>query len=182
MNDSDDPKNPELDSLEKHIKLNWDEASPSKVSPDSAAAPPSFEVSPVKQFYRDLFDCLTEPKFFFTERFPKTSLSYAFAFGIIVNWIAAFLSWIIREVKHETLLDGFMRMRDKLQQLPVWRSLPDNFWAQGDHPSTPLFPSWLAEVMRIILSPFQSLVHFAISGLVLFIGAYLLIPKKQNIY
>jgi hypothetical protein len=186
MNDSDDPKDQE--GLEKHIKLDWEEAAkPNSPEPEPVTpsfAPLQFERGPIRQFYQDLLDSLTEPTYFFKERYPKISLSYAIAFGIIVKWIASFLDWLTRAVRHETLMDGFMKMRDKLQELPMWKNLPDNFWAQGtDHAasaSNSLFPAWLAEMLSIALSPFQSLIHFCISGFIFFLGAYCLIPKKEG--
>ena len=191
MNDSDDPN--DLESLEKHIKLDWDEKPASQATPISSSpfeptfekpSAPPFETGPVKQFYLDLLSCLTEPSLFFQQRYPKISLSYAITFGIVVNWIASFLDWLTRAVRHETLLDGFMRMRDKLQGLPMWKNLPDNFWAQGapaEHATSGgLFPAWIAEMLSIALSPFQSLIRFCIFGFVLFLGACFLISKKEN--
>ena len=116
-----------------------------------------------KQFYRDLVECLTEPRRFFGIRYSQISLSYALAFGILINWVAAFFDWLTRIIHHETLLDGLLKMREKLQGLPMWKSLPSDIWAQNpDH--TSLFPAWLAEVFGLALSPFQSLLHFSIDG------------------
>jgi hypothetical protein len=133
-------------------------------------------LNPVKQIYRDLIDCLTEPRRFFSERYPKITFNYALAFGIVVNWLASFLEWLTRMVRHETLLDGLLKMRDQLQQLPLWKNLPADIWAQNpEHIS--MFPAWLAEVFGVALSPFNTLVRFLISGLMLWIGASILVPK-----
>ncbi len=180
MNDSDDPfiKKPDLESLEKHIQLEGRESSLTSQAPPvhSESLKP---VGPVKQFYRDVMDCLTEPRHFFEVRYPQVGLTYALTFGIIVSWIAALLDWLTRIIRHETLYDGFLKMREKLQGLPIWKSLPEDFWAQPTStPST--FPSWLTDVFGVLLSPFQSLAGFCISGVVLFLGAYLLIPKKTE--
>ena len=130
-----------------------------------------------KQFYRDLVECLTEPRRFFGIRYSQISLSYALAFGILINWVAAFFDWLTRIIHHETLLDGLLKMREKLQGLPMWKSLPSDIWAQNpDH--TSLFPAWLAEVFGLALSPFQSLLHFLIRGMVLWLGIYLLLPRE----
>ncbi len=140
----------------------------------------SVRPGPVKQFYRDLVMLLTEPRGFFKVRYPEVNLTYALAFGIIVNWIAAFFDWLTRMVKHETLLDGLNRMRHQLEMLPFWKNLPDTIWEQNPARDA-MFPVWLAEFFGIILSPFQSLVRFCISGFILFLGAYFLIRKKSDL-
>lgn len=183
MNDSDKPE--DQDGLEKHIQLNWDELKPDLKSESAPELSPTESQGPrelgfARQMYQDLLDVLTEPTSFFTERYPQVLLSYAFAFGIIVKWISSFLDWLIRAIRHETLLDGFMRMREKLQELPFWKEIPDTFWAQGgDHSQTNLFPAWLAEMLSIALSPFQSLIHFCVWGFVLSLGGYFMISKKD---
>jgi hypothetical protein len=125
---------------------------------------------PVKQFYRDVIDSLTEPRFFFTHRFPKISLSYALAFAVLVNWIADFLAWLTRLVNHETLLDGFLKMRDQLSTLPIWKDLPTNLWAQQPDHVASVFPAWIAEVLGVALSPFQTLIRITLAGLSIWMG------------
>ena len=211
MNDSEDPK--DLEGLEKHIRMSWDEektstpieadkpdsekpAEPSEtvhashepVHTSSEAVPPAPENSTppkakdglVRQYYRDLMDCLTNPTHFFKERYPKISLSYALAFGIVTLWITNLFEWLTRAVRHETLLEGFTRMRERLQGLPYWRNLPANFWAQGQEGATNSYPAWVPEMFRFTLSPFQSLLHFCIKGFILFIGAWLLIRARNE--
>ncbi len=132
-----------------------------------------------KQFYRDIVDSLTEPKLFFTNRYPKISLSYALAFTVVVNWISDLLQWLTRIVRHETLLDGLLKMRKQLESLPLWKELPSSIWAQvPEH--TSFFPAWLAEVLGVTLSPLHSLFRAAIGGVVLWIGALLLVPKDSD--
>ncbi|MBC7395803.1 MAG: hypothetical protein H7333_00045 [Bdellovibrionales bacterium] len=179
MNDSDDPfkKAPDLESLEKHIQLDRMDPLAATQAAESITAPKP--LGPVKQFYRDVMDCLTEPRYFFEVRYPQVKLTYALTFGIIVSWIAAFLDWLTRLIRHETLFDGFLRMKEKLHSLPMWKNLPDDFWAQPTE-KTSFFPPWLVELFGIILSPFQSLAGFCVSGVILFIGAYLLIPKNPE--
>ena len=140
---------------------------------------PARELSPIHQMYRDVVDCLTEPRWFFTERYPRITFNYALAFGIVVNWMVAFLEWLTRVVRQETLLDGLLRMRDQLRQLPIWKNLPADIWAQNPE-RTSMFPAWLAEVFGVALSPFQTLIHFLFSGLLIWIGASLLVPKAMT--
>jgi hypothetical protein len=150
---------------------------------DSLSTPiptPAEPLHPVKQFYRDVIDSLTEPREFFTHRFPKISLSYALAFAILVNWIADFLSWLTRLINHETLLDGLLKMRDKLSELPVWKDLPTNIWAQQQPEHVSMFPNWVAEVLGVALSPFQTLIRVTVAGLFIWVGAYLLVPKNRD--
>ena len=187
MNDSESPsgKDHGPNSLEGHIQLDGRDDLPTKELPPAASeTPPPGEpprsLGPVKQFYRDLMDTLTEPRFFFRERYPKISFNYALTFGIVVSWIAAFLDWMTRIVRHETFLDSFLKMRDKLQDLPFWKVLPDNFWAQSANEHASLFPAWIAELLGIALSPFQSLLGFCVSGFILFLGAYFLVPKEDT--
>lgn len=142
---------------------------------------PTFEqpksLGPISQMYRDLIDCLTEPRLFFTERYPKINFTYALAFGIIIAWLGAVLEWLTRVVRHETLLDGLLQMRNQLQQLPIWKNLPADIWAQQTPEQTSMFPAWLAEVCSVALSPFSTLLGFLISGLILWVGASILVPK-----
>ena len=135
---------------------------------------PSFRL-----MYRDVVECLTEPRLFFTDRYPRISFNYALALGILVSWFGAFLDWLTRVIRHETLLDGLLRMRDQLQQLPIWKNLPADIWAQNPEKIS-MFPAWLAELFGIVLSPFNSLVHFLVSGILLWIGASILIPKTED--
>jgi len=151
------------------------------MSEETEALPPIHPESagPIRQFFRDLVDCLTEPRRFFSERFPKISFTYALAFGLIVYWISAVLGWLTRVVQHQTLLDGLLKMRDQLQQLPFWRSLPADIWAQNPERLS-MFPAWLAEVFGLALNPFGTLLHFVINGLIIWIGAMILVPKDST--
>jgi len=118
--------NEDDDSIHKQIQLDGRESEPK-------ATEGGEPVGPIKQFYCDLVLVLTEPKLFFESRFSETSLSYALAFGIIVNWIAAALSWLTRTIRHETIFDSLIKMRETLQELPFWKNVPDNFWAHQHH-------------------------------------------------
>jgi hypothetical protein len=135
------------------------------------------KVGPIKQFYRDFVMLMTEPRIFFEERYPSTSFTYALTFGVVTGWIAAFFSWLTRIVRHETLLDGLLKMRDKLHELPVWRNLPDNFWAQSTPERANMMPPWLIELFGIVLSPFQTVINLVFYGIVIFIGCYIFVPK-----
>ena len=182
------------ESLEKHIQIDGPEQPVSKPSPlfgnreggggSGGDVPPPdapMYVGPVKQFYRDLVMVLTEPRIFFEVRYPETTFTYALAFGVIVNWIAAFLSWLTRIIRHETLFDGFLKMRDRLHELPYWKNLPDNFWAQSSSENAAnAFPAWLVELCGIIITPFQSVIGLMFYGILIFIGAYMLVPKDAS--
>jgi hypothetical protein len=185
------------ESLEKHIQIDGPDMTPNKPSPlfggggsggdgsggDGGGEIPSvpLHVGPVKQFYRDLIMVLTEPRIFFEVRYPETTFAYALTFGILVNWIAAFLGWLTRVVRHETLLDGFLKMRDRLQELPYWKNIPDNFWAQANpETATNAFPPWAVELFGIIITPFQSLITLIFYGIMIFIGCYMLVPKDSS--
>ncbi len=196
MNDSDSPsgKDHGPNSLESHIRLDGREEKKTAETAIPVSAPPAEHtheaphseinppraLGPVKQFYRDLIDVLTEPKSFFHSRYPQISFNYALTFGIIVSWIAAFLDWMTRIVRHETFLDSFLKLKDTLQDLPFWKALPDNFWAQTATENVSLFPAWVAELLGIALSPFQSLLGFCVSGFILFLGAYFLVPRDET--
>ncbi len=133
------------------------------------------DANALQVFYKDVVDCLTEPKQFFTVRYPQISLTYALTFAVVVNWISDTLAWLTRIVRHETLMDGFLKMRDRLSLLPFWKDIPPTLWAQPDHSS--MLPPWLVEALGIALSPFQSLIHVVLTGLFIGVGAYLLVPK-----
>ena len=136
------------------------------------------EPGPVRSFLNDLILLLTEPVGFFRDRFPTYSLSRALVFGIVVNWVAAGFEWLTRLVKNESLLDGVLRIKRQLETLPFWNQLPDTLWNQHAEPS--VIPAWLAELSGIALSPFQSVLNFTISGISLFVGAWLLIRRRNQ--
>ena len=133
---------------------------------------------PVRTFSNDLILLLTEPVRFFRDRFPAYSLNRALVFGIVLNWIAAAFEWLTRLIKNESLLDGILRVKRQLETLPFWNQLPDTLWNQRAEPAA--IPAWLAELSGIALSPFQSVLNFTISGISLFVGAWLLIRRKNQ--
>jgi hypothetical protein len=129
-------------------------------------------------FFKDLILILTEPKFFFRERYPKMRSAQALAFGVMASWLAAFLNWITRVIKHETLFDGLNRIHEKLSTLPFWRDLPDTIWQQSSPAGIPA--AWKAEIAAIILTPFQALSQFLIYGVLYFLGAWVLIRPTSE--
>ncbi len=134
-----------------------------------------------RQYFRDLVLVLTEPRRFFEERYPQLSLSQALAFGVLSNWIAAVLMWLTRVVKHESLLDAFLKIRGRLETLPVWKDIPDSIWRQGGESLGPVAPSpTIMELLGIAVSPFQSLFQFWMGGLVLMLGALFLMPGRST--
>jgi hypothetical protein len=124
-------------------------------------------------FFKDLVLILTEPRAYFRQRYPALRPNEALAFGILASWLAAFLGWITRVIKHETLFDGLNRIHEQLSTLPLWRNLPETIWQQGGPPGLPA--AWKAEVLAIILTPFQSLIQFCVYGVLYFLGALVLI-------
>ena len=90
-----------------------------------------------KQFFQDTVKVLTEPVSFFSTRFNEMSFNHALVFGIVLSWIAAFFDWITRAIKHESLLDGFMKIKNQLSGLPVWKDLPEDIWNQGEQVKCP---------------------------------------------
>ena len=133
----------------------------------------------LKKFYGDLVGSLSEPTLFFKERYPKISFTHALAFGVATDWIANFLNWLTRIVRHETLMDGLLKIRHQLEALPFWKSLPSSIWAQVPD-SSHLFPAWLTEIAGVALSPFQSLFRIVTSGLIIWLGSLLLISKSRD--
>lgn len=136
------------------------------------------EVSIPKQLYRDAVQVLTEPVSFFQNRFSQLSLNYSLVFGLVVSWIAAFLDWITRAVKHESLMDGFLKIKHQLQALPIWKDLPADIWAQGENVKS-VFPAWGLEGLRILVNPFHSLFSFLIYGVIFWLGASILVSRDN---
>jgi hypothetical protein len=136
------------------------------------------EVSIVKQLYRDAFQVLTEPARFFSDRFENMSFNYSLVFGLVITWIAAFFDWITRAVKNETLMDGFLKIKKQLHQLPIWKDLPADIWAQGENVNS-LMPAWGLEGLRMLLNPFHSLFTFFTYGIIFWLGATLLVSKDN---
>jgi hypothetical protein len=132
----------------------------------------------LRPYFRDMLLVLTEPRRFFTERYPGLSLSQALTLGILSGWIAALLHGITRLVKQETLLDTIRRMREQLETLPVWRDIPQSIWQQPAAPRG--ISANLIEFAGILLAPFESVLQFGIRALVLMVGMYLLVPKASS--
>ena len=130
----------------------------------------------LKQYFRDVIQVLTEPRRFFTERYPALSLSQALTMGILSSWLAALLMWVTRLVKKETLLDGIKKMREQLDTLPIWKDIPDSIWQQPAAPAG--ISTNVIEFGGILLAPFQSVINFGINALILMAGIYLLVPKN----
>jgi hypothetical protein len=126
-----------------------------------------------KSFFGDLILILTEPKHFFRERYPHLRPAHALAFGVTASWLASLLGWITRVIKHETLLDGLNRVHEKLSTLPFWRELPETLWQQDGAAGMPA--AWKAEILAVILTPFQSLAQFFLYGVFYYLGALILI-------
>ncbi len=132
----------------------------------------------LKQLYRDTIHVLTEPVSFFQIRFDQMSFNYSLAFGVVVCWIAAFLDWITRTLKHESLMDGFLKIKNQLQTLPIWKDLPTDIWMQGESVNSAM-PAWGLEGLRMLINPFHSLFSFFAYGIIFWLGAMLLVSKEN---
>ena len=139
---------------------------------------PSPEIKIPKQLYLDAVKILTEPVSFYRTRFEQMSFNYSLVFGLVISWVAAFLDWITRAVKHESLMDGFLKIKHQLQSLPIWKDLPADIWAQGEHVNSVL-PAWGLEGLRMLINPFHSLFSFLIYGVIFWLGASLLVSKDN---
>ena len=132
----------------------------------------------LKQTYRDAICILTEPSVFFENRFEKISKSQAIVFGLIVSWLAAFVEWIVRLLKHESLLSGLERLKHQMQSLPIWKDLPEDIWNQGSAVQS-VVPEWAIEGLRMLLNPFHNFFMFYTYGFIFWMGALLLVNKEN---
>ena len=157
-------------------------SSPTLLATTPEPTPPPEPSGPgyIRQFYLDLVGSLTEPRRFYTERYPQMSMNYALAFGLTVSWIGAFLKWLTRIINHETLWDGFLKIRDQLNQLPLWKDLPTSIWAQNPPPSLSVFPAWIADATTLALFPFSFLINIVLSATALTIGGYLFLSNRNE--
>jgi hypothetical protein len=142
-----------------------------KITPDA-------NLGMLKQFYRDAVMVLTEPTAFFKGRYESMSFNYALAFGMAISWIAAFIDWVTRALKHESLMDGFLKIKDQLHSLPIWKDLPEDIWTQGSK-ATSIMPEWGMEGLRMLINPFHSLISYFIYGVIFWLGASLLVTKEN---
>ena len=131
-----------------------------------------------RNFFKDLIQVLTEPVRFFRDRLPSISFAQALAFGILVNWLAGILEWLTRIVKHETLWDSVKRIQDQFSTLPIFKDVPETIWNQAGNVASPVSSPMALEVGALIVAPFQALANFCVSGLVLYVGGMIFIPKE----
>ena len=150
---------------------NQNPSSEIKITPDS-------NIGIFKLLYQDTLKVLTEPVSFYRTRFDQMSFNYSLVFGLVVSWFAAFLDWITRAVKHESLMDGFLKIKNQLHSLPIWKDLPADIWAQGDNVNA-LMPTWGLEGLRMLINPFHSLFTFFVYGIIFWLGATLLVSKSN---
>ena len=147
-------------------------------NPNEVKISPDANLGIIKQLYRDAFKVLTEPAHFYQTRFEEMSLNYTLVFGLVACWGAAFLDWITRAIKHESLMDGFLKIKNQLHSLPIWKDLPADIWAQGDNVNS-FMPPWGFEGLRMLLNPFHSLFTFFAYGIIFWLGATLLVSKEN---
>ena len=137
-----------------------------------------------EQWYRDSISVLTEPIQFFKTRYQKMSFNQALVLGIVLSWIAAFLDWITRAIKHESLMDGLLKIKEQLHSLPIWKDLPETMWTQGNS-AVSILPEWGMEGMKMLITPFHSLVSFFVYGVIFWLGAVVLVahdnPAKKQV-
>ena len=134
----------------------------------------------LRSFFKDLIQVLTEPKRFFKERLPSLGFAHALAFGILVKWLAAILEWLTRVVKHETLLDSVKRIQERFSSLPIFKDVPESIWNQAGTAASPVSSPVALEVGALIVTPFQAVASFCVSGLVLYLGGLILVPKDSH--
>jgi hypothetical protein len=132
-----------------------------------------------QQLFQDTISTLTEPTRFFTNRFREMSLNQALALGIGTSWVASLLEWLTRAVKHESLMDGFRKLKHQLHDLPLWRDLPEDMWAQSSSLQTTFFPEWVMEGMKVMLTPFQSLLAILLNASMFYVGAWILVDRSN---
>lgn len=135
--------------------------------------------SKFSQFFRDVLDCLTEPKKFFEEKYPKRTMTDALLFAVIVSWVANLIEWLIRTVKNETLFDGMMLIRKQLEALPIWKNITPHLFS--DQSSISPFPSWIMEFSIVALSPFKTLIAVTLTALMIWLSSTFLIPKNDSV-
>lgn len=133
---------------------------------------------PIRAFIQDVISCLTEPKRFFTERYPEYSVTRAIAFGLILSWTASFLNWLTALVRHESYLDGFIKIRSQLETFPLWKALSPHLFS--DSTSINSASTWIASFGGVVLNPFFTLIGFVFSATSLWIGGYILIPRSED--
>lgn len=133
----------------------------------------------VRSLAKDAVGILTEPNEFFKNRFPQLSFNQAFALGLATSWLAAMLEWLTRSVKKESLLESFHQIQKQLKDLPFWKDLPDDIWAQSGDGVKTFFPEWILEGMKVMLTPFHTAFSIYFSAL-LFWGAALILVQRSN--
>ncbi len=134
----------------------------------------------LRSFFKDLVHVLTEPTRFYKERLPSIGFAQALAFGILVKWLAAILEWLTRVVKHETLLDSVKRIQESFSSLPLFKDVPESIWNQAGTAASPVSSPFALEIGALIVTPFQAVASFCVSGLVLYLGGLILIPKEPH--
>jgi len=138
----------------------------------------------LKQLYRDSVSVLTEPSEFFKGRYSTMSFNNALVFGVVLTWIAAFLDWITRAIKHETLMDGLLKIKEQLHSLPIWKDMPETIWTQGNAAAS-IMPAWGMEGLKMLITPFNSLIGFFLYGVIFWLGATFLVsndnPAKKEV-
>ncbi len=132
----------------------------------------------LKQMVQDAIGILTDPSAFYQNRYEKMTKNQAMALGLVVCWLAAIADWLVRVLKHESLIQGLRKIQQQLQVLPIWKDIPESIWNQGDVVQS-FFPDWAVEGLRLMLNPFHQFFMFYTSGFVFWIGATLLVQKEN---
>jgi hypothetical protein len=132
----------------------------------------------LRQMYRDAVSVLTDPSEFYSNRFETLTRNHAIALGLVVSWLAAFADWIVRALKHESLMNEIKKIQNQLQGLPIWKDIPESIWNQGEIMQS-FLPEWVMEGLRMLLNPFHNLFMYYTSGFVFWLGASLLVQKNN---
>ncbi len=133
---------------------------------------------PLKKFFQDTLELLTEPTRFFSGRFNDFTLNQALVFCVLIHWLSSFLEWMTRVVKHESLLDGFVKIREQLETIDLWKGIAPQILPGSS--SLSHVPSWTMELASVAIDPFRTLIGLVMSTFAIWVGATLLIQKKED--
>ena len=133
----------------------------------------------VRQMAKDSFSILTEPTEFFQKRYPEMTFNQSLALGVLMTWLGAMLEWLTRALKKESLLESMKRLQHQLKDLPIWKELPEDIWSQSGSGLETRFPEWIIEGMKVMLTPFNSVITIFITAMLFWTGGLLLVNRSN---
>lgn len=131
----------------------------------------------LKTVFFDWWESLSEPRLFFGTTLTHRDTTQAITFALLVSWFSALVEWSVRVVKNETLLDGFLKIRDQMQTLPAWKGIAPLFIHSPGSGAMSGMPAWAMELFAVLGNPFATLISLVTSTLMIWFGAWLLIGK-----